>query len=101
MMNANLRFDISIKMLKMIQMMPHNPICEFFVGFHTADQGLSWFIPKLSKGHRVDMADGLKFACIFFITTTKEKEGSIYTDSEFPNHTAEFPNQPTCMVKGS
>ena len=32
----------------------------------------------------------------FFIATTKKKEGALHTDRpvfEFPNHTAEFPNQ--------
>ena len=38
----------------------------------------------------------------FFIATTKKKEGALHTDRpifEFPNHTAEFPNQWTGMVK--
>ena len=36
----------------------------------------------------------------FFIATTKEKESTVHTvrPFEFPNHTAEFPNQLTCMV---
>ena len=37
----------------------------------------------------------------FFIATTKKKEGALHTDRpvfEFPNHPAEFPNQPTCMI---
>ena len=37
----------------------------------------------------------------FFIATTKEKEGALHTDRpvfEFPNHTAEFSNQLTCMT---
>ena len=50
----------------------------------------------------VHVEDGLKFGCIDFSSQQqKKKEGALHTDRpvfEFPNHTAEFPNQPTCMV---
>ena len=46
--------------------------------------------------------DGLKFACIDFSLQQQKKEGALHTDRpvfEFPNHTAEFPDQPTCMIE--
>ena len=50
----------------------------------------------------VDVEGGLKFGCIDFSSQQKKKEGALHTDRpvfEFPNHTAQFPNQWPSMGK--
>ena len=58
--------------------------------------------PGSSQSLVKGMEDGLKFECIFSIATTKEKEGTLDTQTffKYSNHTGEFPNQHTFMVKG-
>ena len=44
---------------------------------------------------------GLNLRALIFHRNNKKKEGALHTDRpvfEFPNHTAKFPNQPTCMT---